>query len=73
LAVTSGNHRLSVIQGDKRRDRVGANLAQQRGEVVVEALAQHQPVAEGQDHHEGLHDGAAAGSMPRKRLIWRSC
>ena len=54
-------------QPAERGDRVGADLAQQRGEVVVEALARHQPVAECQDHHEGLHEGAAARRHTEER------
>ena len=53
--------RRAMLQPGQRRDRLGADLAQQRGEVVVEALAQHQPVLEGEDDDERLHDGAAGG------------
>src|SRR5947207_11628305 len=59
LSVTFGNCPLAMVQTSERRDRVGADLADQRGEVVVETLAQHQAVAERQDDDEGLHDGPA--------------
>ena len=59
--------RVAVRQPGQRRDRIRADLAQQRGEVVVEALARHQPVAEGQDHDEGLHEGAAARREAEER------
>jgi hypothetical protein len=55
----------SVRQPGEGRNRIGADLAQQGRQIVVEALAGHQPVAEGQDHHERLHEAAAARASPR--------
>jgi len=50
-----------MLQPGQGRDRLGADLAQERREVVVEALARHQAVLEREDDDDGLHDGAAAG------------
>src|SRR5882757_10837744 len=50
-----------MLQPGQSRDRFGADLAQERGQVVLEALAQHQAIFEREDHDERLHDGATGG------------
>src|SRR5258708_19435780 len=50
-----------MLQPGQSRDRLGADLAQQRGQVVLEALAQHQAILEREDHDERLLDGATSG------------
>ena len=53
-------------QPGQLRDRVGADLAEERCEIVVEALARHQAVAKGQDDDERLDDLATARYEPEE-------
>jgi hypothetical protein len=48
-----------MVQLRDGREWIGSDLAHQRGEVAVEALAQHQSVAKRQADDEGLHDRAS--------------
>src|SRR5262249_35086986 len=50
----------------QRWNRIGSDLPQQRGEVVVEAFAEHQAVLEGQHHDEGLHDRPSGWLDPQE-------
>jgi TPR repeat protein len=56
----------AVVEAGERRDRVGADLAEQRGEVIVEAFGKHQPVLEGQHDDEGLDERPAGRLDPEE-------